>query len=219
MASIDNALSTVARAKSYMGVTGSTKDLLIQMLLLSVTQFIQDTYCKRKFKRQTYTNELYSSKGGKRLWLKARPIIAGTSVILQKRTNATNTNDWQTIDSENYFVNYEAGNLELIRYNDEWLGLGSEFIPGVQNYRVTYTGGYYLPSASEYQDGTDDDQDLPYDLEMAALHLVSADYNLRQSAGISSQRVGEISLSYAKELDKHPQLKATLDKYRVLSYK
>lgn len=218
MASIDNALTTVARAKSFLGISGAAKDFVLTMLILAASKYIESTYCRRKFKHQTFTNEVYSGKNGKRLWLKNKPITDGSTVTLQKRSTSNNEDDWQTVPSDQYFINREAGNLELIRFNDAWLGLGGDFQAGVQNYRVTYTAGYYLPSESEYQDGTDDDKDLPYDLELAVLDLLGAVYNARQAAGIESQKVMDVSITYGKEVDKHPTLKATLDKYKATAY-
>lgn len=188
------------------------------MIILGVSKFIEETYCKRKFKHQTFTNEVYNGKNGKRLWLKNKPLITGTTVTLQKRSVSNNEDDWQTIPSDQYFINYAGGYLELIRFNDAWLGLGGDFQEGVQNYRVTYTAGYYLPSENEYQDGTDDDKDLPYDIELAILDLISAVYNARLAGGIKTQKVDEVSITYAKELENHPTVKATLDAYKTKSY-
>lgn len=219
MASIDNALTTLSRAKSFLGISGASKDFVLTMLILGVTQFIQDTYCRRQFKRQTFTQELYNGKGAKRLWLKNKPIISGQTLTLEYRNSSVNEDNWQTIDTSAYFVNYKGGALEFqAGYVDAFLGLLNCFIEGTQNYRVTYTAGFYLPSSANYQDGTDDDLDLPYDLELAALDLIAAVYNNRQAAGIQSQQVNDVSITYAKELEKHPTVKATLDKYRANAY-
>lgn len=218
MAALDNALTTLARTKSFLEISGTSKDLILTMLILGASRYIQDTYLGKTLKRTAYTNELYDGKGAKRLWVKNPPIVSGQTVTLQHRTTPNNENSWETISSENYFINYEGGYIELIRDNDTWDGLYSTFKEGVQNYRLSYTGGYYLPIDSQYQDGTDDNLDMPYDLEIAVLDFVSALYNQRQSGGIKSQRVGDVSIEYANELEKHPTIKHTLDRYKTMSY-
>ena len=209
MASIDNALTTLSRSKSYLDITGTAKDLILTMLILAASKYVEETKCHRKFKRQTFTNELYNGKGPKRLWLKNPPIISGQTLTLQERVNTANDGDWDTVDSEDYFVDYDKGCLTMV---------AGVFAEGVQNYRVTYTGGYYLPSASEYQDGTNDDQDLPYDLELAVLDLVSAMYTDRNSGGIAREKVGQVEVEYVTEAAEDPVIKRTLDKYARPAY-
>lgn len=218
MAALDNSLTTLARAKSFLEISGTNKDLVLTMLIASISAYIEKTYCGRTFKQQAFTNELHDGKGSKTLWVKNGPIVSGQTITLQHRTNSSNTDDWQTIDSDNYFVDYEKGCIKLIRENTPWLGLSGSFIEGVQNYRISYTGGYYLPSNVLYQDGTNDELDLPYDLELAVLDLISAVNNLRTSGGIKEKSVGDARLVYASELEKHPTIKSTLDRYRIHHY-
>lgn len=209
MATIDNALTTVARYKSFAEITGSSKDALISMLIIGVSGEVE-RWCKRKFKRQTYTNEVYDGTGTDKLYLKNSPIIAGQTLTLQKRTDDTfNQGGWETVDSEEYFVDHEAGRLVMV----------TQFIEGKQNYRVTYTAGYYLPSNTAYQDGTDDDQDLPSDLEMAVLLLVNFFFNRRKSQGVASQRVRDVSVTYMKQIESDPEVKAVLSQHRRISYR
>lgn len=216
MAALDKALTTLARAKSFLEISGTSKDLVLTMLIKGASEYIERTYCRRTFGRTTYTNQVINGKDSKRLWLKNKPIIG--DVTLQVRTTPNNEDAWQSIEAQNFYINRDAGNLELLRHNDAWLGLGGTFKEGVQNYRVTYTAGYYLPKDSEFEDGTDDEYDLPADLELAVLDLVSAVYNVRQSGGIKSQEVGDVSITYGNELEKHPTIKKTLDKYRTVQY-
>ena len=209
MASIDNALTTLARSKSYLDITGTSKDLILTMLILAASKFVEETKCHRKFKRQTFTNELYNGKGQKRLWLKNPPIISGQTFTLQERVNTANDGDWNTVDGEDYFIDYEKGCITMV---------AGVFADGIQNYRVTYTGGYYLPSDSLYQDGTDDDKDLPYDLELAVLDLVSSMYSDRTSGGIAREKVGQVEVEYVTEAAEDPVIKRTLDKYARPAY-
>ncbi len=205
MASIDNALTTLARAKSYLDISDSSKDLILTMLILSVTKYVEETHCKRKFKHQTYTQEVYSGNGSPRLYLKNKPLFAGSTVKLEHRTTWNNESSWEEIESETYFIDYEHAKLEKAD--------GGVFDEGIQNYRVTYTAGFYLPSESQYQDGTNDEQDLPYDLELAVLDMVSDAYSERTSGGIQKEKVGQVEVTYMTEVAEDPKIKETLDKY------
>ena len=208
MATIDNALSTLTRLKSYLEISGSNKDFLLTMILISVSQYVEK-YCNRKFKRQVFTQEIYSGSGTDKLALKNFPIISGETFTLQRRNTGLNdAGDWETLDSESYFINYESG---VISSN-------TKFITGRQNFRVTYTGGFYLPSDTEYQDGTDDDKDLPYDLELAVLKICSFEYSKRKSVGVVSERVRDQSVTYAKAIEQDQELRSILARYRKFSY-
>lgn len=207
MTSLDNALTTLARCKSYLGISGSTKDLVLTMLILGATSFIQDTYCGRKFGRNVYTDEVYDGKCSPRLWVRNGPIVPGESLTLSHSQSVSNDDSWEGIDADRFYI----GN----NYVQNAFG---NFDAGVQNYQISYTGGYYLPSATEYQDGTDDQLDLPYDLEMACLDMVGAAYNQRQTAGIKSQAVMDVSITYGSVIEQSPSLKKTLDKYKVVHY-
>src|SRR5574340_1149893 len=103
-ATIDNALTTVSRAKSYLGITGSAQDTLLSMLIIAVSQFIED-YTRRKYKRSTITNEIHDGNDSPRLYPKYTPIDASQTVSLDRRTGELNQSDeWETVDTEQYFI-------------------------------------------------------------------------------------------------------------------
>lgn len=206
MASIDNALTTLSRAKTHMDISGNSKNTVITAIILGASGFVE-RYTKRKFGRATYTNEEYDGTGREKLFLKHYPIIG--SVTAQRRTTPLNETDWEDLDSESFHIYTESGKL---------VSLLGEWYEGPKNYRFTYVAGFYLPSASEYQDGNDDDLDLPYDLELAVLDLVASVMNRRKSSGIQSQRVYQVELTYMKELSDNPMLKATLDSFKRVGY-
>jgi hypothetical protein len=215
MAALDNSLTTLARAKSFMEISGGAKDLVLTMIIAGVSAYIQDSYLRRKLKRTTYTNEIHSGKNSHRIWVRNGPIIEGQTITLEHRSGA---NEWQTIPTGNYLVDYNKGTIELLKDTTGWEGTSAMFREGTQNYRVSYTGGYYLPSNVLYQDGTNDELDLPFDIELATLDLISAVYNLRTSGAIKEKSVGDARIVYASEMDKHPTIKSSLDRYRVMGY-
>jgi hypothetical protein len=139
-----------------------------------------------------------------RLFLKNKPVWSTVAITLQHRSSIENEDSWETIDSEDYFIDYEKSKITFV---------SGIFEKGIQNYRVTYTAGYYIPSEIEYQDGTDDDKDLPYDLELAVLDLVSTMYSERNSGGIAKEKVGQVEVTYVENAAQSPIIKTTLDKY------
>ena len=216
MAALDNALTTLARAKQVLEISGSSKDAVLTMFILGASKFIE-TYCNRQFGRATVSNELLNGRGGKSLYVKRSPIISGQSVSLERINGIGSGSDWQVLDSNGYVIDYKAGRFVFNGANGWQTGVSEgHFEEGVQNYRANYTGGFYLPKDSQYQDGTDDDLDLPFDLEMACISLVGSAFRQRKSRGISSQKVFQVQLTFSKGLQDDPDLKATLDSYRVM---
>lgn len=217
MAALDKSLTTLARAKQILEISGTSKDAILTMLIAGASSFIE-TYCKRKFSRETVSNELLSGRGGKRLYVKRAPIISGQTVTLERRVGIDSNSDWETVSSDIYVIDYDAGCF-IIDGSDRWRTGGDQgvgFSEGVQNYRASYVGGFYLPKDSQYQDGTDDDLDLPFDLEMACISLAGNAFRQRKSRGISSQKVFQVQLTFSKGLQDDPDLKASLDSYRVM---
>lgn len=207
MASIDNALTTLSRAKVYMGITNTKNDTLITRLILGASSFVE-TYCRRKFARQVVVNERVNGRGISSFFCKITPIISGETFTLSARTTNSNEDSWENFESEDYFVNNDTGRVDI---------LGTLY-DGESNYRVSYTGGYYLPSHANYQDGTNDNLDLPYDLEQAVLDLVMMSYNLRKSKGVNREKVRDVEVTYMKMLKDDPTLGQTLNQYRKMRY-
>lgn len=208
MAALDNALTTLARAKAHLDISGTTHDSRLTVIIAGVSKFVS-TYCRRDFKRQAYTSEEYNGKGQEDIWLKNAPVISGQTFTMQRRTSVLNENDWESIDTEEYFIDYVPARIR------KTFGAWQE---GFKNYRFTYTAGFYLPSHANYQDGVDDDQDLPFDLELAVMDLISGAFNRRKSGGIQSEKVYQIDITYAKELRDNPMLQQSLDSYKRMGY-
>ena len=207
MATLDKALTTLARLKSYLEISGSTKDTLLTMILYGAWKFMEQ-YTGRKFARTAYSQELYDGKESNKLILKQAPVISGQTFTLQHRTTGLNEDAWETIDTENYWIDYDKGIITM----------NSKFVGGTQNYRVTYTAGYYVAKDSQYQDGTDDNLDLPYDLELACWKLCAAEYMNRKNIGRTSERVRDMSVTYAKQVEKDQELRSTLGLYKRSFY-
>lgn len=96
-------LVTLANLKTYLGITVSTDDTILEQAIDRASKIVEG-YCGRKFVEQTY-REFYDSFGAHRLTLKQRPIskvlfvgAATQSVLSVQLTDATATFASVTID-------------------------------------------------------------------------------------------------------------------------
>lgn len=205
---VPNALTTLARAKSFMGISTDTRDTQIVMLINHVTAFME-RYCKRSFKKATYTNEVYDGTGTKELTLKNFPVTAFTQ--LQFNRAADNESDWETVSSSRYFVNLLSGIITLAGTIGTFLDVEAGlFVQAPQKYRVTYDAGYLIDFANE---ADTEIHTLPQELEYICLKLIASGLNSARAQGISSQRVGDTAVTFSKELFSDSDMKAMLDKY------
>jgi hypothetical protein len=99
MALADNALVSLADTKTYLGVTGSSDDSLLERLINSQSTRIE-TYCDRKFRKGTYT-ESYNGNRQLRLRLRNFPVIKISRLAIGNRlaftVEADNTTDLRNV--------------------------------------------------------------------------------------------------------------------------
>ncbi len=205
---VANALTTLARAKSFLGISTDSKDTQLIMQINHVTAFME-RYCKRAFKKATYTNEVYDGTGTKMLTLKNFPVTAFTQ--LQFNRAANNEADWETVDGNRYFTDLLSGVITLAGTLGTFLDVeAGVFVSAPQKYRATYDAGYLIDFANEANASL---HTLPQELEYICLKMVSAGINSARSQGIDSERVGDTSVTYSKQLFGDSEMKSMLDKY------
>lgn len=164
-------LSTLDRAKTELGETGTANDAEIGKMLAEAGA-LAETYCGRVFARQTYSERLgpgrYSS-----VWLRRWPVVSLTSITLD------GTAQDLTVETT-YLLDGATGELRALSdgYPSAWCAAKSLV--------VVYAAGYLLPEQAG--------RDLPADIESAVLALLRArwrakgrDPNLRQ---ITTEGVG-----------------------------
>lgn len=196
------ALTTLARLKTYLDITGSGDDTLLETIIDSVTEFVEN-YCHRRFKKTTYTEEMYSTgRGDKVIILKQYPVISTETFTLEVRCSSLNEDDWDEIDSEYYHIHYAEGIIE---------GAGGyTFIKGVNKYRATYTAGYDFDNSATFLSNTE-----AGDLELVVWMLCSVAYQRRKGdPSVESERIGDYSVTYMKEAFENETIKSILEKYR-----
>lgn len=201
------ALTTLARAKSFMGVSGDSEDTVITILINQATGFIE-SFLNRNLLSQTYTEQEYDGTGTDTLVLKHQPVTAFSK--LEVNTSGDSTASWQEIQSKNYFW-YENGIVELNNPTAGFLDQDAgKFLPHPKKYRATYTAGYLIDFANENDPSS---HTLPLDIEYACMKLVSAMRNARKGEGLQSAQVGDIRMSFRSEVMKSAELKEILGKY------
>lgn len=201
MAVKTTALTTLARLKQFLGISGTTNDTTLEYIIDSCTDFIQ-TYCRRAFKLATYTQEVYDGTGSSILYLKNYPITTFTLLEYRDSDDASSSN-WSTIDSDEYFHIDNSGMLNYYPHT---------FLKIPQHYRATYAAGYDFDTITLTKTLTSVGLG---DLEMAMWKLCGSVYNQRKSTtGIQSESIGDYSVSFASVLDKNKEIKEILDRHR-----
>lgn len=213
------ALTTVARQKQFQGISNASYDTILDRLVDSATDWIEG-YCDRRFKETTYTNEEYDGTGSAYLQLRNFPVDSASTFTLQNRDSMTNENNWSTIDTELYFVNYKSGIVKLVAA-EAFLFSGNTdfFIRAPLHYRVTYTAGYDYDLTTTFLSSTGIDPNNTTkaysDLEYACWKLVTAAYNQRRSSGnVLSESIGDYSITFTKEAMMDDEVKEILQRYR-----
>ncbi len=166
------ALCTKEDVKETLGIASSDTswDNFIIRKINQATEIIEG-WCGRRFKQTTYTDEYYDATHDQQLVLRNYPVT--TLASLSARDTTLNEGSFDTIDSENYFLDGNAGILDAV----------SNFWGGYDQWKVTYTAGYSV---------------IPNDLAEACATL--AGYltvnDPATQTGISAKREGSRQVSY-----------------------
>jgi len=189
MAVLDYALTSLDNVKMYLfnSTSGTTYDDLLEMLIDEVTVMIEMECGDRRFKNSGDNIEEYYSgvEGGKIVFPKAWPIEEVIGVEVNSGTQGNPT--WEPIDTDTYSVDYNSGMIYI----------GTKFSIGIGNYKVVYKGGY---------------DEIPKDIEMAAIKMVAKEFDKRRSQGIVSEGGGGNNASWNENVD--PSAERIFQKYR-----
>lgn len=196
------ALTTAQRAADYAGLgTLSGSNLtLMETLVDQVTEVIED-YIGFRVKKTTYSQEEYDTERADSLNLKNYPVISSEIFLLERRPSAMNEDDWETVDSQYYHVDYENGII---------FGAGGlKFARTRRGYRVTYTAGYDYDNTNTYLSDTEG-----AGLELAAWILLETIWNKRKGGGgVKSEAIGDYKIVYKKTMFENEEIMSLLDKY------
>lgn len=164
-----HALTTVARVKNRLTISASTHDAELLRIINGITDFIE-SYCARRFKSTTYTNEVYSihSSSKKSLKLKNNPVTVLTS--LEYSVGTPSNKSWTAYIADDYEL-HEDGKSGLVRV----YGIMPQ---GTNTIRATYTAGYLI----DWNNYGTSSHTLPADLTEVAERMVVKAFKMRENA-------------------------------------
>lgn len=160
--------TTLAAVKEYADITGSTQDAIITNLIARVTRVMQDRMGRRVLEG-TWT-EIHDGIARPGIIVRERPITSVTSI----HESPDQTWDSSTlIAASDYIVDGRLGRIKL---------KADVFLPGFQNVRVIYLGGYAT---------------VPAALEHVAIRMVSRELKTRKNLDVQSMTLKDGSFSNA----------------------
>lgn len=193
-----DALTTRTKVKSYLGITGTDNDTVIDELITGVTAFVKG-YCGRNFLSTAYT-EIHDTKQGRhKVFLKNLPITTLTTV--EYRGGTPSTPVWNTYSADSYLLYANAGYVYFY----------GELPETHQGLRFTYTAGYLIDFTNEFT-GT---HTLPADITMAINEMIGAILNTRKAGGITTETTEGQSISYDFKRSMSDNVKSILNGYKL----
>jgi hypothetical protein len=184
-------LTEVSTIKTALGITDSSQDARLYGIIRAVSDLVC-SYCGRAFALE----EVKESVGGvglPDLLLSRTPITEITSVNFDDGE----FNDWVILDREAGIVQATSG-WASTEY--DWTTISYGPAPYMRYlWEFTYKGGYVLPGWPSPAKRT-----LPYDLEMAVVDMVKAQYFLGSNVaiggsgaiGVSRYKIGETEIAF-----------------------
>lgn len=165
-------LVTIDDVKTFLTLTGTVDDVLLQVLVTATSKSFED-YCLTAFVIQSFT-ELHQGLI-KQIFMRRYPITAVTSITASGGT-------W-TVPSTDYWVDTERGILEHFgRFPIPTNTAGQR-----TRWSIVYSAGRFANTAA-----------VTSDLRLACMRVVADAYE-RRSPGVSSVAVGDMSVGYGRE--------------------
>ncbi len=165
------ALTTLDIVKSRLGISSSTHDAMLAVMINEV-QSVIETRAGRAFDAADYTNQDFDGWGYRDLFLWQGPLNSVASVYeLTYSSSGVTTTE---VDSWRYVQRgtNERGHGHLRRVD------GQLWTAGNLNYRVTFNAGFSV---------------IPKALQLDSTRLVVAHFRRRDIEGVVSQSAGDLS--------------------------
>lgn len=208
MANVAHALTSEARVKARLGITSAGFDTLIKRLIYAATDFIEKECGGRRFKETVYTQQIYDgtplNDEGTRvpyLILKNAPVASISA--FEYRSGSRSSPSWVAFATDDYEPRLTEGLLKV-----------HGGVPaGTQNIRISYTAGYKIDFANEFNDSN---HTLPYELSDLCERLVVKRFKKREKEGVSQESFAETTLAWKELLEE--QDKATIAQYTRVQF-
>lgn len=192
---INYALTTKERVKARIEMTASALDDVIETWIATATDFIEHSCGGRRFKETTYTNEVYDGSG-----LYSNP-TKNNFLILRNTPIATVSKiEYKTgLNSNPSWVEYSVNDYDVMPNGAIRISLPE----GYQNVRVTYTAGYKIDFANQYNTAN---HTLPFDLSNLAEKMVIKLLKKRESEGKSQETLRDSTINWGSFIDSEDQV-------------
>lgn len=197
MALIAGAMTTLADVKTLLGITDTTQDLRLEMLINSNSAMIARA-CDRVFTRATYTAETYQGTNRQLLVLRQWPVVSVTSVSVGGTVMASTEYEIKTQDQDRGVIYKSNGWNQNTQYAT---GLTLDTWATGRDYSVTYVAGYYMPTdvtvaPADPHYVVGDPGSLPLDLVNLCNTLVAAQNLAWKYGALGLKRISEGGLTY-----------------------
>lgn len=197
-----NALTTLARLKSFLGITIATNDSLLEIIINAVSDVLVND-CNRVFLKTVYTKLSLSGRGSNIMPIPNFPIDSTATLKLYRKDGSS---DYDEIDASSFRVDHQNGVIEA----------DFNFLEGTDNYAIDFTGGYDFDQTNKTLESIN-----LGDLELAVWKMCGDIYNERKGGGdVQSVRLYNYSVTYMKNSkgDKDSVVQSILDNYTVSSF-
>jgi len=159
-------LSTIAKVKTHIGLSGTTYDTTLTQILTGVDSFIKKIL-GRNVEEADYEDEIYDGDCVF-IQLKDKP-LSTEDFTFEYNKGDSETPDWATVPRDDYEFYEESGAIYM-----------NNVYSGRKIFRISYTAG----------------SDIPEDLEMLAIRLTAKIYNKRKSEGTSNESLENLSFGW-----------------------
>lgn len=209
MAVVAHALTTLAKVKSYLGITDTDNDALLEELIDNVTEWVEGQLGGRRIKLRSYVDEEHDG-GDNDIFLNNWPIAPSPALTGEFRTGPISTPTFVAFDANDFIVYNNAGFVHFFARTPggETIGIPGTTNKASLNLRFTYDAGFAT---------------IPDDLELLAKQLVATLFQKRNAQGIKKETVEGSSIEYRSPGDETEGLseegltglqKVVLDRYR-----
>lgn len=189
-------LTTVARVKAILEISGAQHDTVLGQLVTGVSAAIE-RFLNRRAKEQAYTEQYDVIPGQQRLFLRAYPVAAAPAAIFANDISRTFGGS-AVIPATNYYLDLERG---IVEFDRQPLVYG----PGVV--QAIYTGGM----------GTDENDfviNFP-DVAQAAEAQIAYLWQRRGMKGVATLSSGGASISLeTPTIELQPGVRAMIQRHR-----
>ena len=181
-------LCTLATLKTYLGISGSTQDELLTLMIKQVSAQIEN-YLGYSLTR-TNNSEVHSVNNEQLLLLDCQPIQSVSSVKIGEFV----VDDYKLIPKYTKVGMLYRGLGWCGKYYTR--GMTYDVVSGMYEIEVDYISGYYLPNDAGYVEGNA--ESLPYDIMSACLVACAELFTIKQNKaeGIKSYSEGGISTTF-----------------------